>query len=125
MTGKPHPYIPLIAEKHWSEHTAETWKPFVESLFIAPPPPPPPKSPWTITVTKKGVVTLRMNRKPAYLTREESETCFTEYAAAVQGVGKPAVRHDQFFVLLGKRDIPIREHAENTIIVKAQEEIPW
>lgn len=72
------PSYPMIAPKHFSEHTPESWLAFVKSLKIVPEAKPEASLKLKRTKTGKLSVTLPRTRKPAWVLQSEIETLARE-----------------------------------------------
>ena len=66
---------PLIAPKHFLEHTPESWLSYVKSLKQEPEK---PSSGIFLTRTKKGKLSLRVAREPKVISQDEIETLARE-----------------------------------------------
>lgn len=97
-----HSFIPLIAPKSIHQHTAASFREYVKSLYLDPAIDKPPLRDVFAGVSKKGVLSIRFNRKPKEILPGEVDQLYDD--ALELGV---KMKRCEFWVLMTKRKIPI------------------
>jgi len=95
-------HIPLLSPKAFGEFTPQEFKDYVTQLYQEPPKPPPPAD-FTVTLNKKGIITVRINRDPKYLLKSEVTAIATQLGWSQQ---------DTWNFLTQKRKISIKGSAQ-------------
>jgi hypothetical protein len=96
---------PLIAPKHFSEHSPESWHSFVKSLKIEPEKK--TETPIKFKLTKKGKpsVTLPRSRKPAWILMSELESLARSHDCPISEVYNTLTKKE-VLIIKDRKEIP-------------------
>lgn len=113
-------WIPLLG-KPLSQYTPEDFKTYIRGLYNKPAKKTKTiklkkqKPPFAWSLTKKGNLSLKINRTPKWLSREEIDLITKES-------GKPA---NEVFLKIKKMKIEISIQVEQDLVKQTLSELPW
>lgn len=120
MKEAPEEWIPLLG-KPLRQFTPEDFKIYIRGLYNKPAKKTKTiklkkqKPPFSWSLTKKGNLSLKVNRTPKWLSREEIDQITKES-------GRPA---NEVFLKIKKMKIEVSKQEEQDLVVRTLSEIPW